>query len=302
LRIQRIDGIARYVRDAARGLHSCAGRVGVVEHYVVRIDEIHRQEPRFLRGGQFTALAAQPAARHRGGDTVVPVAALRVRNDVADPDVVREPVGLHFLREDLRGAAELIDGLEFLGQVPLALVGRVIARFAQHVADRANVGRHALDPRKVRVVEHPRVLDVLAGVQHRSGRRAHAGIDRVVGKDRAPLHQALMRRQRVPGGQLARPKEALLVRQDEDDVVGPPSAGGSRAARYTMIGCGRCRRSDVSATQTQRDRAGSGGAQELAARESGSGRPVVLHCLLLRLSAAIILYVDSIGQNETESS
>ena len=91
--IQRIDRVACDVRQTAFGVRQGARPIGVVEHDVVRIDEVHGQEPRFGVGRQLPSLAAQPATRHGRDYTVVLIAALRVSNDVADADVIREAVG-----------------------------------------------------------------------------------------------------------------------------------------------------------------------------------------------------------------
>ncbi len=87
-------------------------------------------------------------------------------NDVADPKIIGEAVGFHLLGEDFGRGAQLVDGFELLCQVPLAFVGRVIARVPQHMAERGDLGRHAFDPGKIRIVEHSRLLDVLAGIDH----------------------------------------------------------------------------------------------------------------------------------------
>ena len=137
LGVERIDRIARDVGEAALCLDRRAWRIGVVEHHVVRIHQVDREEPRLAFRRQFAPLAAQPASGHGGDDAVVQVAALGVGDDVADAEVVGEAVGLHLLGEDLGRAAELVDRLELLGQVPLALVGGVVAGLAQHVAHRA---------------------------------------------------------------------------------------------------------------------------------------------------------------------
>jgi hypothetical protein len=68
------------------------------------------------------------------------------------------------------------------------------------VADAADLGRHAADPGEVGVVEHVRVLYVLAGVEHRARRGAHAGVNAVVEERRAALRQPLVRRQPAAAG------------------------------------------------------------------------------------------------------
>jgi hypothetical protein len=100
LRVQRIGRVTRDVRQAALRPQWRPRGVGVVEHHIVRVDEIDREEPWLAVGRQRAALAAQPARAHRRGDAVVQVAALRVGDDVADAEVVREAVRLHLLGED----------------------------------------------------------------------------------------------------------------------------------------------------------------------------------------------------------
>ena len=130
------------------------------------------------------------------------------------------------------------------------------------------LGRHAADPREVRVVEHPRLLDVLAGVDHRARRRAHAGVDPVVHERRAMLHQPLMRRQAVADGKLARPEEALLVREDEKDVI------RTRSARSTATGLNRVGRGrslavySIAHAKAQCRNSQAGSEQKAAPRDS----------------------------------
>jgi hypothetical protein len=124
----------------------------------------------------------------------VQVSTLLVRDDVADPEIVGEPVGLHLLGEDLRRRPKLVHRLEILGEMPLSLIGGVVTSLPQHVPDRGEIGRHAGNPWEIRVVEHLRVLDVPAGIQDRARRRAHAGVDLVVLEDDSLLRQALVGR------------------------------------------------------------------------------------------------------------
>ena len=241
LRIERVIGFVADVAEQVLRLRHLAGPVGVQEHDVVRIDQVHGQEPGFALGRQILAAAAQPAHAHRGRDRVVQVAAAVVRDDVADADVVTEAVGLHLAGEDPRRRGEFVDGLELLGQVPLALVGGVVAGLAQAVADGADVGRQAADPGEVRVVEHLRVLDVAAGVEHRTRRRAHAGIDAVVLEPRAQAQQPLVPRQPEVGRQFAGPEVALLVGEDEQDVVRARPRGRTCRAALRARGGPCCR-------------------------------------------------------------
>jgi hypothetical protein len=120
-----------------------------------------------------------------------------VRDDVAYPEIVAEAVGVHFLGEDFLWRTQRVDCFELLGEVPLSLICRVVTGFAQHVADRGDVGGHAADPWEISVVEHLRLLGVLAGVEHRTRGGAHAGVDLVVLEDDASSGEALVCRQHV---------------------------------------------------------------------------------------------------------
>ncbi len=232
-----IQGMSRVSRDWGQDvplLNFFTRTIGVVEHHVVRVDEIHRQKPRLTLGCEISPPTAQPVRRHRGDDAVVQVAALGVPDNIADPEVVRESVSLHLLGEDLFRRRKIVGRLKFFGEMPLALVGRVVAGLAQKMADRLDVGRHAVDPGKVGVVEHARVLNVLPGVKNRAGRRADAGIDPVVFECHALSCQALVRRQTKILRQFAWTKVALLIRENEQDIV--RSAGGlSRLAADSTL-------------------------------------------------------------------
>jgi hypothetical protein len=209
------------------GLHRLAGSVGVQEHDVVRVDQVHRKEPRLSLSGELGAAAPQPAHSHLGDDPVGEVAAKGVGDDVPHSEVVAEPVRLHLPGEELLRSPELVDGLELLGQVPLALVGGVVAGLAQQVPQSPDLRGHARDPRKVGVVEHPGLLDVPPGVEHRPRRSADAGVDPVVLEDRAAIREPLVRRQAVVARKLTGPEVPLLISQDKQDVVGT-------AARLTL--------------------------------------------------------------------
>ena len=65
------------------------------------------------------------------------------------------------------------------------------------MADRGDVGGHAADSWEISVVEHLRLLDVLAGVEHRARGGAHAGVDLVVLEHDAGPGETLVRRQHV---------------------------------------------------------------------------------------------------------
>ncbi len=209
------DGVQRFFR-----LHRMSRLIRIVKHHVVRVDQVHREEPGFVLLREIGRLAAQPACRGGSDHAVVQVAALGMRDDVADPEVIGKAVGFHLLGEDFRRRGKRVVGLEFPGEVPLALVGGVVPGFAQLVSDRLDVGRHALYPGEVRVVEHPGLLDMATGIDHCARGRAHAGVDAVVLEHHAALRQPLVGRQAVVLGKFIRVEMALLVRHDEHNVVG----------------------------------------------------------------------------------
>ena len=223
----------------------------------------------------------EPAGCHGGDDPVVQVAPLVVGNDIADAEIVGEAVGFHLLGEDPGRRTEGVDGLELLGQVPFALIGGVVARLAQHVPHGSELCRHAVDPGEVGVVEHARVLDVLAGIAHRARGRAHAGIDAMV-QERSPARlQTLVARQPVAFGQLTGAEEAFLVRQEEQDVVSIRGTGGA-GPRWNRLG--RDARGRIARAERQRDCTGTGSAEEVPTRKLVMGMRLISHCSLLARS------------------
>ncbi|MNE30180.1 hypothetical protein D3C80_1236820 [compost metagenome] len=185
------------MQDAALCLNHGAWPIGIVVHHIVWVDQVDREEPRLALRGELAPLAAQPASSHGGDDAVVEISALGMSDDVANAEVVGEAVGLHFLRENLGWSVDLVGGLELLGQMPLAFVSGVVPRPTQHVPNGWDLGGHAFDPWEVGVIEHPCMLDVLAGVEHRARWSTHTGADAVIHEGRALFHQPFVRGQAV---------------------------------------------------------------------------------------------------------
>ena len=120
-----------------------AGQIGIDVHHVVRIDEIDGEIPGLSGRPQLLALGAQPARDEGGGRVVVIVAAERRVVDVADTEEILETIGfddLAIVRE--RRVDRFLDLVEVDAEVPLALIGGVIAERRHAVADGLHVGRH----------------------------------------------------------------------------------------------------------------------------------------------------------------
>jgi len=89
---------------------------------------------------------------------------------------------------------QLISGLELVRKVPLALIRSVVALSPQHVADGGYVSREIIGPREIGVVEHTVFLDVLAGVEDSTRRRANTRGYLMILKQDASRCQLLMPR------------------------------------------------------------------------------------------------------------
>ena len=106
----------------------------------MRVHEVDREKPWFSIFRELASFATQPTHAHRGDDAVMQIAAAIVRDDVANTEVIGEPVRFHLFGEDLRWRAELVHRFKFLGQMPFALVCGVVAGVSEHVAERRNLG------------------------------------------------------------------------------------------------------------------------------------------------------------------
>ena len=195
-----------------RRLHDPTAAV-VVAHDVVRVHEVHGQEPGLVAVDR-RGPVPQPADRLAGDDRVDLQAGPRPAVQVAPVVELRESVGL----ERVGGRAGVRRVLVRAGQVPLALVGAVVAGRPQHRAQGAQRRVERADVGHVVVVVDLRVGHVPPGVDHRPGRAALRGRDVVpVEGDPALLEprprgedEAVRARQRVP----------LLVAGDQQDVRG----------------------------------------------------------------------------------
>ena len=223
---------------------------GLVEHDVVRVDEVAGEEEglgrrarapergRGLRGrnGVLRVALERPAGQVADGRPGLrkPVALQRSGEVDAEPGVgLPRPPGRGLVEERgheapapvaveeprvvaRRVALEL--GKQRLVEVELARVARRVARAAQVVAHRLG-----LIPQRRAVVEDARVLEVAPRVERRAARRAGARRRDEVGEGRAGALEAAAVRELGEGEGHGQPVPGqLLVRDDEDDVRRPP--------------------------------------------------------------------------------
>ena len=163
-------------------------RVGVEEHHVVRVDEVHGHEPR-RRGGDVGSARGQPVDGLIRDLAVLQSPVQWAAHHVAEILVLGEAVGFHRVAGPFRGD---------LREVPLALVDGVVAELSQHVADGGQglwIGPHVVDPGEVGVVEHAGLRRMSPGVHHRSRGRTHGGGAVVLVERHSPSAKA------VPVGQ-----------------------------------------------------------------------------------------------------
>src|SRR5262249_55020216 len=137
----------------------------------------------------------------------------------------------------LFGRRQIVGAFKFFGEVPLALVGGIVASVAQQMANRLDFCGHTANPGEVRVVKHLRVLDMLPGVEHGTGGCAYAGINPMVFENDSFFHKALVGWEMKVVRQLARTKVALLIRKDEKNIV----RSGGALAGFGWIWCLRRR-------------------------------------------------------------
>ena len=172
----------------------------------------HEQCPRPLLVGEGTAPVAQPRERGSADDVVELVATQRLSHHVARPHVVREPVVVHFRGEQALGALDVERGVE----MPLALVGGVVAAHPERVADGRDVVAHRRHVAHVGVVEHLGVRSLQSGDHHRSRTRAHRCRGVVLLEADALGLQSFSSRQ--VHALWPRVEVPLLIGEDEDDV------------------------------------------------------------------------------------
>ena len=104
--------IAGNMGKVAHFLDRLTWLVGVVEHDIMRIDQIHRKKPWLALFCQVAGLAPQPAHGGLGNDAIMAITAFGVSDDVTDADVVGEAVSFHFLGKELFRCVELVYRLE----------------------------------------------------------------------------------------------------------------------------------------------------------------------------------------------
>ena len=215
-----------------------------------------------------------------GGEAVISVAAEAAVDEVTDAEEVVEAVAFDDLAILRHRRVDRDSRLVEIGaQVPLALIGGVIAEIAHAMADRLDRRRHVGLPEIVEIVEGARVLDVLARIDDRPGGGAHAGGGLMIGEGDALRFQKFARRNRErPLG-----KEVLLIDKDEQDVV----AGGRRVRRLQRRLGRSLRGRRKEARAKQRDRSS---LQKIAARGpqrgASSDMSVPMRCVNWRARAA----------------
>ena len=250
--VERVFGRAGGMQaQPAAVLHALARRIGVEVHDVVRIDEAHRHAPRLALVRQRPARGAQPVDGAAGGEMVEAVAPQRMADQVAGREIVGEAVSLHLRRHERADLARV----GRLAEMPLALVGRVVAGLAQHVPQRRMRERQVAHPRHVEIFEHAVVGSLQPRHHHRARRGAHRRRTLVVREGDPPALQMVVPRQR----QALRPLRviALLIGEDEENV-----GAGAAAARGGNDGrCGRLALRPSDARQSRPEEGGGGGAR-----------------------------------------
>lgn len=119
--------------------------------------------------GQWASLAAQPGDRARGYQIVKEISAEGMADEVARRIEIGKSVFLHLLgQQPIR-----MRPVELSVEMPFALVRRVIAGIAQHMADGRDSCRQILDPWRVTIFKHPVVSGLQSGQQHRPRGCAH---------------------------------------------------------------------------------------------------------------------------------
>ena len=255
-----------------------AGRVGVHPHDVVRIDQVDREIPGLTLVGHRPALGFQPLDRLRRHDLVVLVAALGAFDEVAGSGVVVETVvAVHHGLEQRLDVVGPVLRRHGAVQVPLALVGGVVAELAQDLADGRQLGIEALHVGQAGIVEDAVLRRVQARIDHRARGRAHVGCDLVVLQIGAGAAQPLVSRQRHGP---ARPHILLLVGQDEEDVVAAVAGArrlGRRERRFRSAGDRRLGLGLVLGQHIARHggagQSGGAGAEKVSPRRVGFGHP-----------------------------
>jgi hypothetical protein len=88
-------------------------------------------------------LGPQPSNSGRGGKVVVGISAKRAVNQVADSQEIHETVRLDYLTVlEQRRLDRPVRRVEIFAEMPLSLVGGVVADLLQTMPDRHHVGGH----------------------------------------------------------------------------------------------------------------------------------------------------------------
>ena len=237
LLVERMLRGARRMHHQATGvLNLLARRIGVEVHDVVRVHEAHEERPGFALIGQRATLLAQPGHRACTNHRVVGIAALGMCQHIARPDVIREPVGIHFAGEE---PVQLF-AVECAVQMPLALVRGVVPGLPEHVSNRGYIRRERLHVGHVRVLEHAVVAGLKPGQHHRARAGTHHRRAVVIAEGGAFPAQPLLARQSIARREAI--DVALLIAEDEHDV-GRLRRGAARACAGGVCAqrcCGSC--------------------------------------------------------------
>lgn len=210
----------RHRRDAALGVR-LLGLAGAQVHDVVWVDHRRDEQPRLVR----RPLGAQPVDGLEGDRGVELLALHRAAPVVAPRLVIGEAVVLQRAGPPLH-----------VGEVPLALEGRVVAELPQHRADRGDLRVQAAGPRVVRVVPHADRRGVPAGPHRRARRRTQRDRAVLVVQRHARAHETFQRGQLHPGRQ-AHVHVPLVHAQQQD--VGPSGSrhrGSSHSYAVAVVG------------------------------------------------------------------
>src|SRR6516164_3716321 len=144
------------------GLNRLSRRVRIDVHDVMWIDQIYSHEPWLALCLQFLRGALEPRHSGVGRKTIIPVSTDWAVNQVAKSEEIRESVLFDRVAVLQQWRVDrLVRRIEGAAEMPLALIGGVIAELPQTMTDRHLLGRHVALPRGLHVIEDARMLDVL---------------------------------------------------------------------------------------------------------------------------------------------
>ena len=215
--IQRIARLgphqARQIAHGPRfGLFAC----GIIEHDVVRVHQVHTQEPRLFLTARGRCKFVDQHGGIAGDVTVGAVAGPCQADFLAVEIIVREAERLHGVGGVVIEALEALVAGGQLGQMPLALIGAVIARTSHHIADGVDLG-----------IEHSTLfgigkdtgfLRVLAGIDDGARGRAGRGLDVIVAQFHRAFQQGTVAGQMLQQALRIGLQAELLIGADEQDV------------------------------------------------------------------------------------